>query len=82
MVYVAPDRKLVSANVRTGGGVEIGERNELFSIFTLRGPRLSVSAGGGSFLLREAPEQAIPPTPEITVVLNWFADLGPADRSR
>src|SRR5262249_8681702 len=63
VVYVSPERKLVTANVRTGAGIEIGERNELFSIFTARGPRFGVSGDGRRLLLREVPDQAAPPNP-------------------
>jgi hypothetical protein len=82
LVYISLDRKLAAADIRTGAGIEIGERKELFSIFTLRGPRFGVTGDGGRFLLLEPPEQTVPQTPEITVVLNWFADLGQVGRSR
>jgi hypothetical protein len=62
-----------------GAGIEIGERKALFKVVRV-GTRFGVTADGQRFLMREAPEQIAPDTPEITVVLNWFAELGQASR--
>ena len=76
LVYALQDGTVTAADVRTGAGIEIGERKTLFRSARLSGNRFGATADGQRFLMREAPEQNSPQTPEITVVLNWFAEVG------
>jgi Tol biopolymer transport system component len=78
LVYALQDGTVTAADVRTGASIEIGEGQTLFRSARLSGSRFGATADGQRFLLPEAPEQNSPRLPEITVMLNWFAEVGQA----
>jgi Tol biopolymer transport system component len=81
-VVYAQSADLVGVEIRTGGGgIEIGERKTLFSTVGTQGSRFGVSADGQRFLLREVQAQATPEVPQLTIMLNWFAEIGRSERA-
>jgi Tol biopolymer transport system component len=76
LFYVAPDRKLMSAEVNTGSGFATGVTTPLFQtqVSSYTAPnRYDVSADGQRFLVNSQVEETSQ-TP-ITVVLNWSSTL-------
>jgi serine/threonine protein kinase len=80
LFYVALDRKIMAAEVRSGSSIEFGNRTALFEAKLYGGLNVAggwnnqydVSPDGQRFLLNtEAAASAVP----ITVVLNWAAEL-------
>jgi Tol biopolymer transport system component len=67
--YVAPDSKLVAAEVKpSGAALEVGSSKELFSVKLTGSFDYDVTADGNRFLVNSRIEGEVPP---ITVVLNW-----------
>jgi Tol biopolymer transport system component len=79
LFYLAPDRKIMSLDVRTGGTTfEYGSAKALFeapvdAVSTTATNRYDVSADGQRFLVNASVENATS-TP-ITIVVNWLADV-------
>ena len=79
LFYVAPNRKMMAAQVRTDGvGVEGGTPQPLFDVrFPVEGTTLShyaVTADGQRFLIAADPETSSE-SPPLQVTVNWLAGL-------
>jgi Tol biopolymer transport system component len=78
LFYLAPDRKIMSVEVRAGAAFEFSAAKPLFDapidiVASASANRYDVSADGQRFLIG-APAETTSPAP-ITVVVNWLAGL-------
>jgi Tol biopolymer transport system component len=76
LFYVAPDRKLMAVDVKSGATFETSAPKTLFQTLVVRydAPNRYVVAGEGQRFLVNCPVEEVSQTP-ITVVLNWTAGL-------
>jgi len=73
--FVAPDRTLMSAEIKTGLRIEAGVPKQLFRLPAISGPltALAPAGDGKRFLVLES-EQANQPA-QVVVVVNWLAEM-------
>jgi hypothetical protein len=69
--YYSPDRMVMNAEIRTGSNLESGIPKPLFK----SDGGFVTTSNGKRFLFNESLEDLEPQKPEITLVLNWMADL-------
>ena len=67
---------MTEVEIRTTPVLEVGERRPLFKFGTsLRGNRFGVTADGQRFLIAEPVSQRGPEALELTVVVDWPAEM-------
>ena len=76
LFYRALDGNIMEVDIRTGADIEAGTPKPLFRFgSTPAGNRFGVSADGNRFLVAEYVHKEAVERAELTIVLNWAADL-------
>ncbi len=77
LFYRAPDGTLMDVEIRLGSTIEAGIPKPLFKFGAAdAGNRFGVTPDGQHFLMNE-PVRNLTPEAQLTVVINWVADMKP-----